>query len=232
MARSLAEVEFVEGRPGTIGRNASTVVTVSVLGKSYWIDRVGTYYFISCERCGGTGYLDCYAHVFEGVCFKCGGTGIGSSLGQIESATRKMRARARRDVKADERYAAEAAEAAEREAAEAIVEAAREVERKAAAAAALAGSHFLGAEGDKVTFTGTVKVAMIVDGYAYGTTQIFLIVKGDGFTVKAYTSAGWAREAVRDQAVTLTATIKKLETRDDERVTVVKAPKIAKVVAA
>lgn len=30
---------------------------------------------ITCRRCKGTGYFDCYAHVQYGCCFECGGRG-------------------------------------------------------------------------------------------------------------------------------------------------------------
>ena len=30
----------------------------------------------SCSKCNGTGFLPCFAHYAEGVCFDCGGTGI------------------------------------------------------------------------------------------------------------------------------------------------------------
>lgn len=49
------------------------------------VDKNGTQHWESnvCERCGGSGYIDCYKYVEGGICFECGGTGI--------SRTRKWR---------------------------------------------------------------------------------------------------------------------------------------------
>lgn len=45
------------------------------------VDRNGTHVFAdcTCNRCGGTGYLDCYSHVDGGVCFECGGSGVSTA---------------------------------------------------------------------------------------------------------------------------------------------------------
>lgn len=40
-------------------------------------DKNGTRYYTdyTCPKCGGTGYIDYFAHVQKGQCFKCGGSG-------------------------------------------------------------------------------------------------------------------------------------------------------------
>lgn len=45
------------------------------------VDKNGTHVFAdcTCNRCGGTGYLDCYGHVDGGVCFECGGSGVSTA---------------------------------------------------------------------------------------------------------------------------------------------------------
>lgn len=37
---------------------------------------------MQCPKCGGLGYIACYGHIAQGVCFKCNGRGVVASNGK------------------------------------------------------------------------------------------------------------------------------------------------------
>ena len=68
------------GEKVMVHRNAqpSEIALVAKLVKSKWIDvrKVrGIEQTKPCTKCPGTGYIEQYAHVENGLCFKCNGTG-------------------------------------------------------------------------------------------------------------------------------------------------------------
>lgn len=179
-----------------------------------------------CGKCGSgsrPGAIEHFGHVLAGVCFACDGTGRDKARDEAD-VVRLVRRRS-----ASARRARAAAEAAAEAAAKAAEEARKEEEAaRAAARAAADASRYLGEVGEKVTATGTVRAAKVVSGYAYGSSQIFLIITGEDFTLKAYTSAQWAYEVSRGDVVTVAATVKRHETgRDSEKVTLVSRVKRA-----
>lgn len=237
MSRTAAPVTVTEHAKRPVGhfslglpRPQATEATVEVLGRHFAALILASGLVTSpCWKCGGSGLIEHYMGIYDGVCFACRGFGTQGKALPLDEAEKRFRAKARREIREDEKRAAEAAElaakAAELEAARQAEEAAREAARQAE----LDKVQYLGAVGDKVTFTGVLRAAMTVDGYAYGSTQRFLIVAGEGFVAKAYTSAAWAYGVEKGDTVTLTATVKRQEIgRDDERLTLVKAPKLVK----
>ena len=81
---------------------------------------------------------------------------------------------------------------------------------------------WLGAIGDKVEITGTICTAMPVDGYAYNTTQMLLVIDAGPTLAKIYTAAQWARENdIQPEAtVTIAATVKAHDTYQGDKQTV------------
>jgi hypothetical protein len=76
-------------------------------------------------------------------------------------------------------------------------------------------SQHLAPIGDKVDVVGTVKVALMVEGYAYNTNQRMIVISTPLGDVKAYSSAQWAYQAKPGDAVSITgATVKKHEEYD------------------
>jgi hypothetical protein len=91
-------------------------------------------------------------------------------------------------------------------------------------------SRYAGAEGEQVTVTGRVRVAMSVDGFR-GRSQRMIILEGTGadagVTLKTYTTAAAAWELEKGQeGVTITGTVSKLAERSGARETTVKRPRI------
>jgi hypothetical protein len=86
----------------------------------------------------------------------------------------------------------------------------------------------LGAVGDKITFTGTLKIKSLQNGYAYGTTEWFMIIETPNGDVKITTTAGWADDAERGAEITLTGKVKKLAEYRGQPQTVVSYAKVAK----
>lgn len=73
-------------------------------------DRNGTRYFndCTCNRCGGRGVIDYYAHVDGGVCFECGGSGRASKPSTIKVYTPEYEAKlaAQREARAKQKLEA------------------------------------------------------------------------------------------------------------------------------
>lgn len=87
---------------------------------------------------------------------------------------------------------------------------AQQQERKAEQAARAAVARHAGELGEKVTVTGTVKVAMDLDGL-YGSQRMIVVESADEtVTIKTYTTAAAAYELESGDTVTVTATVKKL----------------------
>lgn len=84
---------------------------------------------------------------------------------------------------------------------------------------------WLGSLGERVEIVGTVRTALTVDGYAYGTTQRLIVVHAGPTVAKAYTSAAWAYDVMAGDEVRLTATVKAHETYREQRQTVLSRPK-------
>ena len=79
---------------------------------------------------------------------------------------------------------------------------------------------WLGTVGDKVEVTGVVATAMTVDGFAYNTTQRFLVVDAGATLAKIYTSAAWSYDVRSGDTVTLSAVVKKHEMYGTDKQTV------------
>ncbi|GAB3588711.1 hypothetical protein [Calidifontibacter terrae] len=90
----------------------------------------------------------------------------------------------------------------------------------------------LGEVGDKVQITGVLTIAMTVDGFAYNSTQRFLIIDAGPTLAKIYTAAGWSYDVEVGDTVTLTATVKKHQTYREEIQTVLTRAKLVERVAA
>lgn len=229
--------QIIATEPKTIGRFDYRTLQTVPLATIQFRDDVFAAYMLAdgrvatpCWKCSTEpqpGSLRHFDGIYDGVCFACRGRGFTSTAPSLDDYAKRQRANARaRDRRAAKKEAereARAAEFAAREAERLAAEAAEAAERDAR----LAEIAYLGEIGEKVTFTGTVRAAMTVDGYAYGTTQRFLVVVGDGFVAKAYTSAAWAYDVERGETVTIAATVKRHDERDGERVTLVKSPKRA-----
>lgn len=48
-------------------------------------DKNGTQYWVDdrCPKCGGTGYIPCYAYHDGGICYQCGGSGYGQTSWKV-----------------------------------------------------------------------------------------------------------------------------------------------------
>lgn len=78
-----------------------------------------------------------------------------------------------------------------------------------AQAAAGPPADWLGAIGDKITVTGTVRTALRVDGYTrYSPDPLLVILECPGAVVKLTTTAGWSDTVHRGDTLTLTGTVK------------------------
>jgi hypothetical protein len=181
-----------------------------------------------CSRCGGSGYFQCYGHIYGGRCFQCGGNGQGS----ISVAT--ARKHARTDAFNTE-YAAEiaAARAVLAEAA-AVAQAAADFAadydaahaENAKRAAMVQG--FLGQVDEKIAFTGTVKVAKYIAGGYNRSSSMFLVFTTDaGQAVSGFSSSQTVMGLERGDRVTVTAKVKKTESYQGQDQTVITAIKAA-----
>lgn len=85
--------------------------------------------------------------------------------------------------------------------------------RQEAKAAKLAAARYAGEVGAKVTVTGVVKTAMVVDGYMPGSSEMLVIVEGtgsdEGVTIKVKGTGKTLWDAERGQEVTVTGTVKR-----------------------
>ena len=187
----------------------------------------------TCGRCGGSGFFNCYGHIYNGRCFQCGGAG------QVPTSVTTVRKHARHQAFATEyadalavvREAAAAAANAAIAAAEfaaaydaAYVEAARR-------AALVQG--FLGEVDEKVAFTGTVKVAKYCAGSYNRSSSMFLVFTTDaGQNVSGFSSSQTVFELGRGDKVSITAKVKKVESYQGQDQTVVTSIKATVLEAA
>ena len=71
-------------------------------------DKNGTQYWVDdrCPKCGGTGYIECYAYHDGGICYQCGGSGYGQTSWKVYTpeyqAQLEERRAARRQRKEEE----------------------------------------------------------------------------------------------------------------------------------
>lgn len=190
-------------------------------------DRVPT----TCGRCGGSGYFNCFRHIYAGRCFGCDGTGKDT----ISVATARKWARS--DAFATE-YADEiAAYWAEFEAAQ---EVARKAEEFAAhwdeahaenirRAALVQG--FLAEVGDKIAGVEvTVKVAKYIEGSWNRSSSMFIIAEtAAGQVIKIFGSSNSLFGLQRDdQATITTAKVKAHESWNGQEQTVLSHVKVEK----
>lgn len=108
--------------------------------------------------------------------------------------------------------------------ASAVVAYNRLVEAKVKAEAAPAKSNeYLGAKGEKITVTGTVTTARVINGY-YG-DRVLVVVQTETGLVKTFTTAEWAWDVAVGQEVEIAGTVKDLDEFRGERQTVLTRPK-------
>jgi len=175
----------------------------------------------TCGKCGGSGYYNApsgYSWSANGkrgtLCFDCNGAGFYSA--KVSS----VRARVRREVKRHN-------EAMEAMAAQALArpiyllgDVIRQAQEKFASERKLSSTQWFGEEGGQIDVTGKVVVAMTVDGYAYGSTQRFIVLDVDGSSVVLYSSAKWAYEVDKGDEVSIFgATVKAHTIRNDQKQT-------------
>lgn len=80
------------------------------------IDKNGTEYYEvveKCYKCGGAGYLGCFHHVENGLCFECNGTGFRKHVEKIYTKAYAEKLEAKRKAKAEAKLEAEKAKAGE-----------------------------------------------------------------------------------------------------------------------
>ncbi|MDN5802991.1 MAG: hypothetical protein L0H26_00130 [Microlunatus sp.] len=91
---------------------------------------------------------------------------------------------------------------------------------------------WLGSVGEKVTITGTVRAALRLPGYThYSRDQVLLVITSGTTLAKTITSAAWAYDVRAGDQITVTATVKALQTYRGDRQTVLRAPRIPRTTA-
>jgi hypothetical protein len=190
-----------------------------------------------CHRCGGSGFFDCFRHVYAGRCFQCGGNGQGSI--SVATARKHARTEAFATEYADELAAYwaafEAAQAEARKAAE--FEAAWDEAHTEAARRAAMVQGFLAEVGEKVAgVRATVQVAKYIAGSYNRSSSMFLVLVTDaGQVVKVFGSSQTLFALERGWVVEIAGTVKKHEVwggQDQTVLTHVKAVAIDEEVAA
>lgn len=175
------------------------------------------YENVNCSRCGGSGIYRwmTYAGEARGICFKCEGAG-----------TERRRVYTPEQIAAREARAAKKAQAeGERIRAEHALEAEASAERAQARAVANASFQFLDANvGDAVQFSGKVAYTKVVESQ-YGSSLLVVVRVDYAHEVKMFTSASWAWEVERGDAVSLKASVKELSEYEGKKATVVTRPK-------
>lgn len=184
----------------------------------------------TCGRCAGKGTLEHYGHVYGGTCYKCKGSGVDASrmpkgrkgFGNREEilavAAKRVEARAKRDAKADAKRLAELPEILARLEAENT--------RQAALAAAKEAFTFVDAAvGDKVTFTGVVKVATKVEN-DFGVQKLVIVETVEAQQFKFVSTAQWVWDIEAGQTLTVIATLKAFNEYNGTKQNVVKLPKL------
>lgn len=185
--------------------------------------------YSSCWKCPQeSGYLHEFAGLDGGRCYACMGRGIKLYADDIEGAQRKVRSAQAAELRAQ----AKAARMVEEDRlyveaqmpvwhAEALAEDARREAEKAEKAAKEAELRHIGQAKERVTVTGTVQVAMVIDQDSQWGSRMLVVVKGEGehegVTLKTTGTASdlWGLE--RGQKVTMTGTVKEHTTYADKR---------------
>jgi hypothetical protein len=96
---------------------------------------------------------------------------------------------------------------------------------KAAQVEADAHLIYLGTVGEKMTVTGTVKVAKAIDT-EYGLSRLLIVADADGNLVKAFTTAKFVWDVEVGDELTLTVTVKAHEVYEGVKQTVITRPKL------
>lgn len=181
-----------------------------------------------CSRCGGSGYFQCYGHIYGGRCFQCGGNGQGSV--SVTTARKHARTDAFNTEYAAEIAAARAVVAAAAAAAQAAADFAADydaaIAENARRAAMVQG--FLGQADEKIAFTATVTVAKYISGSYNRSSSMFLVFTTDsGQVASGFSSSQTVMGLERGDQVTVTAKVKKTESYRGQDQTVVTAIKAA-----
>lgn len=190
------------------------------------VKKTSSGYRRACGRCGGTGFLAHYAEIWNGTCFKCDGAGaLGKSFPTAEECQAHIAklavAREKREAKREaERLAEWEAGRAQREAEEAK----RQAEREAREAELAQWKHLEAQEGDTVTVSGVATVSAVVETQ-WGSSKLIVIETPQREAVKLFTSAEWAWGVERDEALTVTGTVKSFGEYDGKPQTVLNRPK-------
>jgi hypothetical protein len=96
---------------------------------------------------------------------------------------------------------------------------------KAAQVEADAHLIYIGEVGEKITITGTVKVAKAIDTQ-FGLSRLLIVADTDGNLIKAFTTAQFVWDLEAGDEVTLIATVKAHEVYEDVKQTVITRPKL------
>lgn len=174
-----------------------------------------------CGRCGGSGFFNCYGHIYGGRCFLCSGAGVVPT--SVSTVRKHARSEAFHTEYADELAVVREAAAVAANAAIAAAEfaAAWDAAHAEAARRAALVQGFLGEVGDKIVVTGTVQVAKYISGSWNRSDSMFLIVKLDsGQVVKTFGSGMSLFRLERGYRVTLTGKVKAQETYQGQDQTV------------
>lgn len=183
----------------------------------------------ACAKCTGTGYIAHFGYHDEGVCYGCGGQGykdsskIHDSEGHLVEYLEKRRAR--REAQAAKEHAEWLAAAPAREAAAQAAKAEEEARELARQAALDEQTYLDGAVGDRVVFSGTVKVSKSFDGH-FGPSVLTVVAVGAS-EVKFFSTAKFAWALSEGDEVTLSAEISGFEVYGSAKQTVVKRAKLA-----
>lgn len=169
-----------------------------------------------CGKCAGTGIYYRRIQTPDGwgtvqdVCFPCNGAGhvgkVYATAGEFDKAIATAeKARERRDAK---------------RLAESLVTVVADV----VAEETVAWTHLNANIGDTVTVAGTVAVAISVDTQ-FGTSRLIVVETANNESVKMFTTASWAWDVNRDDAITVQGTVKSFDNYDGQAQTMLNRPK-------
>jgi hypothetical protein len=185
---------------------------------------------LACAKCQGTGHVTHFAYHDEGVCYTCQGRGVSSKAKRFADEAALI---ADLELKAKRREASRKSRAKKEEAQRLVNLAAWEAEQeveKAAAAAREAKlqeqAHLTGEIGERVAFSGVVKLTRSFSGN-YGPSLLVVVSLEGGSEVKFFSTANFAWELNEGDQVSLTGEISGFDSYGDSKQTVVKKAKIA-----
>lgn len=213
--------------------SARTIIAVTTIaGHTIPVASVNGKFVVACAKCQGTGHIAHFGYHDDGVCYGCAGQGIKSGTKAYATELELVTALDKAAKTRDARRAREHAKwEAEREANIAAYEAQQEAERLAAEAAAAereaASSHLVGEIGERVGFTGTVKVLKSFSGN-YGPSLFVVVALTTGGEVKFFSTANFAWDLNEGDEVSLTGEIAGFDAYQGTKQTTVKKAKIAK----